>query len=228
MGTDDKIFAYCERGHDPGFWAEPVNALTNVTFVIAGLAAFALILRQRPDDRRGVDLWLAALLCVIGVGSFLFHTFATRWAGLADTLPIAVLMLSYLAMALRRFIGASWLWTVIGLAAFLAAYALTGQIRCDGTRCLNGSIGYLPALVAVLLIGGWLAARQNPAARGLLAAGIVFAVSLTFRSLDQVLCGDTIVDGAALGLHFMWHLLNAVMLYILVRVAILTRRPATG
>ena len=26
---NQKIFAYCERGQDPGFWAEPLNAVTN-------------------------------------------------------------------------------------------------------------------------------------------------------------------------------------------------------
>jgi hypothetical protein len=173
-----------------------------------------------------VDIWLAALLCVIGVGSFLFHTYATPWAGLADTLPIAVLMLSYLAMALRRFVGASWWWTAAGLVAFLAAYALAGQIRCDGGRCLNGSIGYLPAFVALLSVGGWLLARRHQAGRSLLLAAAIFAVSLACRSLDRVLCDDVIVAGEPMGLHFMWHILNAVMLYILVRAAILDRELA--
>jgi Ceramidase len=223
---EGKIFAYCERGLDSGFWAEPLNALTNGAFVLAGLAAFALIARQRPADRQIVDIWLAALLCVIGVGSFLFHTFATPWAGLADTLPIAVLMLSYLAMAMRRFLGASWWWTAAGLVAFLAAYGLAGQVRCDGARCLNGSVGYLPALAALLLIGGWLMARRHPAGRSLVVAAAIFAVSLTCRSLDRVLCDDVIVAGVPIGLHFMWHVLNAAVLYILVRAAILDRGRA--
>lgn len=226
---DDKIFAYCERGLDPGFWAEPINALTNGAFVIAGLAAFWLIGRQRREDRNAVDIWLATLLCVIGIGSFLFHTFATPWAGLADTLPIAVMMLSYLAMALRRFLNASWLWATLGLMAFLAAYVLMGQIRCDGGRCLNGSLGYLPALATMILIGGWLAWRGHHKAtgRGLLVAGVIFAISVTFRSLDQVLCGQTVIAGVPIGLHFLWHVLNAVTLYILVRTAIRFRGHQT-
>ena len=28
----DKIFAYCERGLNPGFWAEPLNAISNAAF----------------------------------------------------------------------------------------------------------------------------------------------------------------------------------------------------
>ncbi len=224
---EDKIFAYCERGADPGFWAEPVNAVTNAAFVIAGIAAFVLINRQPAGERRPVDVWLATLLCIIGAGSFLFHTFATPWAGLADVLPIAVMMLSYLTMALRRFLKASWPWTALALVVFLAAYALAGQVACDGARCLNGSLGYFPALIAILLIGGWLARRGHGRTGGrLIAAGVVFAISLTFRSLDQSMCDHTHVGDTMLGLHFMWHVLNAATLYILVRAAVLHRTQA--
>jgi hypothetical protein len=135
-------------------------------------------------------------------------------------------MLSYLAMAMRRFLGVSWWWTAAALVAFLAAYALAGQIRCDGGRCLNGSVGYLPAFVALMLIGGWLAVRRHPAGRRLIVAAMIFAVSLTCRSLDQTLCDQVVVAGVPIGLHFMWHLLNAFMLYVLVRAAILDRERA--
>ncbi|MEM7122640.1 MAG: ceramidase domain-containing protein [Pseudomonadota bacterium] len=228
---DDKIFNYCERGLDPGFWAEPINAVTNAAFVIAGLAAFYLLARQPAGSRRLVDYWLAALVCIIGIGSFLFHTYATPWAGLADVLPIAIMMLSYLTVALRRYLGATWLWTGVGLVVFVVAYVLAGQILCDGERCLNGSLGYFPAFIALMLIGGWLVARgDKPTGWGLLAAAGVFAVSLAFRSVDFHVCDHTHVghDHGPLGTHFMWHVLNAVMLYILVRVAIRFERPKTA
>ena len=90
--------AYCERG-DPGFWAEPVNALTNAAFPIAaGLAAR----RARGD---GAVLALAAVTVVVGIGSFLFHTLANRWSMLADVIPIAVFIYGYFALAMARFFG---------------------------------------------------------------------------------------------------------------------------
>ena len=225
---DGKIFAYCERGLDPGFWAEPVNALTNAAFIIAGLAAFWLLARQPAERRRLVDLWLAALLCIIGIGSFLFHTYATPWAGLADVLPIAIMMLSYLAVALRRFLGANWLWTGAGLVIFIVAYVSAREIHCDGGRCLNGSLGYLPALIALLLIGGWLIVQgDKPTGWNLLAGAAVFAVSLVFRTIDFEVCDHVHMAGEPLGTHFLWHTLNAVMLFILVRAAIRFRSVRT-
>jgi len=68
------VDAYCERT-GPEYWAEPVNALTNAAFLIAALVMW----------RRTAGLPLARVLClilfVIGLGSYLFHTHATLWAG---------------------------------------------------------------------------------------------------------------------------------------------------
>ena len=45
-----KVYNYCERGGDPGFWAEPLNAISNGAFVIAGLiAAWQLTRSPRKD-----------------------------------------------------------------------------------------------------------------------------------------------------------------------------------
>ena len=45
MDYQQKIFAYCERGLDPSFWAEPVNALTNLGFILASLIALVMLWR---------------------------------------------------------------------------------------------------------------------------------------------------------------------------------------
>ena len=52
--------------------------------------------------------------------------------------------------------------------------------------------------------------------RRLALAGAAFAVSLTMRSLDGPLCGVF-----PLGTHWLWHLLNALVLYLLLRAAVL-------
>ncbi len=64
-----RIDAYCER-LGPGFWAEPVNALTNAAFVLAAI----LMWRRWPEEP--LCRALSLVLGVIGVGSFLFHTVA--------------------------------------------------------------------------------------------------------------------------------------------------------
>ncbi len=222
MDWTQQIFAYCERGLDPAFWAEPLNAITNVAFLIAAGIAFLAWSAQAPERRGLMELIMIVIVTIIGIGSFLFHTYAQRWAALADTLPIGIFMMVYMGYTLRAYFRMP-LWAVgIGLIAFFAslAYASAG-IRCGGGPCLNGSVAYFPAFFALVGLGAVLIAQRHPAGGYLLSAGLVFAVSLSFRSLDQALCGYTAINGLdPIGLHFLWHCLNATLLYLLLVAAI--------
>ncbi|WP_244476391.1 ceramidase domain-containing protein, partial [Methylobacterium sp. Leaf88] len=159
------ICAYCERS-DPGFWAEPVNALSNGAFLIAAALAAARVRRARTGDRPA--LLLSALVAVVGVGSFLFHTLAVRWALLADVIPIALFIYAYFLLAMRRYFG---LGTGAALAATLAFAAvnlglepaLDGLTGRSTDALTNGSIAYAPAILALAgVAAGLLAPRGGP------------------------------------------------------------------
>jgi len=240
MDWSQKVFAYCERGLSPAFWAEPVNATTNAAFLIASLGALVLLYREPNHKRTVIRHLLIALVFIIGVGSFLFHTFATRWAAVADVAPIGIFMLGYLVFALRRFVGTNVFWSLVGLALFIGAMMAAGRLQCwDGQvgfnldipegargRCLNGSVSYLPAWASMVLIGGYLTAFASDAFTRrrtgplVLAAGLVFTASVAFRSLDMALCQTVTIAGTPIGTHFMWHVLNAVTLFLLLFAAI--------
>jgi hypothetical protein len=239
LNWNERIFAYCERAGDPAFWAEPFNAVSNGAFLVAAALALVLLLGQRDRERQTAEALLVALTFVIGIGSFLFHTYATRWASVADTAPIGVFMLTYLGYAVRRFLGQSWLVTGLALAVFLLAMRGVEMLPCDpgllpiteaaGRPCLNGSLGYVPAAIALVAIGAILLGRGHPAGRLVLLGGFVFAASLTLRSLDYEVCALTEILGRARGTHAAWHLLNATLLYLLLRAAIRHgRRAAAG
>lgn len=227
----DKIFAYCERGLDPAFWAEPLNALSNAAFMIAAVAGLMMWQRHRHDFRgtarpMGVELALVLLVAVIGTGSFLFHTYATRWAVIADVVPITIFMIVYLGYVMRRFLGAGWLITIAVVAIFMLALREADMMRCSNLPCLNGSAGYLPALAVLFGIGGWLWLTRQPAGGYILAGALLFAVSLTFRTLDRSICPQTaLFAGRALGTHFIWHMCNATLLFMLLLAAIRHGEP---
>ena len=170
-------------------------------------------------------------LFIIGVGSFLFHTYATRWAAAADVIPIGVFMLLYLGYALYVFARAPLLLVVPAIALFAYIIGEARGISCTAlgldwgffkaTNCLNGSFGYIPALGAMLLIGLWLGIRRHPAAIYVFGAGLVFVVSVGFRSTDRIWCNQISFMDKALGTHFMWHSLNSVVLFLLLFAAVL-------
>jgi hypothetical protein len=174
---------------------------------------------------------LVALVATMGVGSFLFHTTATRWASWADKAPIGIFMLAYLVYALRRYFKAPWFVAPAGLGLFVWSLKLAGGVACDmasllpvtaqhSTSCLNGTAGYLPAFAVLLLMGLVLAAMRHPVWPYFLSAAAVFVLSMTFRTLDWELCDVTVFMGRGRGTHALWHLLNATTLYLLVLGAI--------
>jgi hypothetical protein len=200
---------YCER-LGPGLLAEPVNAFTNAAFFLAAW----WIWRQAPRPQGRVDrgtALLVALVLAIGVGSTLFHTTASRWALLADVVPILLFQICFLWLYLKRRMELASP-PALGLEALFVAATLVSR---SWPRLLNGSLAYAPGLLALLLLGAW-ERNQPPRGRrsgpGLLVTGAVFAVSLTLRSVDQLVC-----PWWPLGTHPAWHLLNALVLALACR-----------
>jgi len=202
------IDLYCER-LVPSFWAEPVNALTNVAFFVAAWAAFRLWRRNGNGDR--AILALILVVVAVGLGSFAFYTLATRGAMLLDVGPIGVFIFSYVLLALRRFLALSW---PLALGLFAGFIALTLGLAVGVPRpILDGSAGYFPAL-AMLFAIGW-PRRDRVQGRALLVAGVLFAASIALRIGDLPLCG-----AFPLGTHFLWHILNAAVIYAVLYGAI--------
>ena len=199
MRWTEVVDSYCER-LGPGFWAEPLNALTNIAFLLA-----ALLVWPRTTGQPLARL-LAMILFVIGIGSFLFHTFATRWAALADTLPIGLYILTYIYAANRHY----WGWPVwaaaLGTLAFIP-YAVVLTPLFDRLPFFTVSSFYWPVPLLIAAYAFLLRLRAPATAGGLAFGAALLCVSLTFRSLDDPLC-----SAIPLGTHFLWHVLNAVML----------------
>lgn len=220
----EPIIAYCER-HDASFWSEPLNALSNASFLVAAALAARKEMASPLNDRAAQAL--ALLVAVVGIGSFLFHTFANRWSLLADVIPIAIFIYSYFFLALHRYFALRRSYAALATLLFAAASfgfvpaldALTGSSLFDLS---NGSIGYMPAFLALIGTGAgllYLARESGEAYRAagaaILGIAALFLLSLTFRTLDSAFC--TVLP---VGTHMFWHLLNAGVLYALIVVAL--------
>jgi hypothetical protein len=223
-----KIFSYCERGGNPDFWAEPFNAISNGAFILASVIALIVWARMPSTHRGWTELALIAIVAIIGIGSFLFHTIATRGTAIADIAPIGAFMLIYAVYALRRFLNLHWILAAAGIGLFgwlmQIAYsapcpmALRGLVA--GRHCLNGTMLYLPAFAMLTAVGLLAAAMRHPSAKYLLTGAVILAASIAARSLDQELCPVSALWGQRRGTHALWHMLNAAMLGLLLLAAV--------
>ena len=209
------IDLYCERV-GPGLFAEPLNALSNVAFLIAAWTAWSLARRTQAVS---AGIWMLIVLSiVIATGSALFHTFVTAWARILDEVPILLFQLCYLWLYMRRIMAQRPELAAASIAGYLAAAFLGRQFPL----LLNGSLVYAPALVLMLGLGLYHFLQHKAGRRLLLAATGVFLISLVFRSIDQAVC-----PYVPIGTHFLWHILNGVVLYLSMRALILNwpRQP---
>ena len=150
-------------------------------------------------------LFLGVWTGVIGVGSFLLHTFATRWAAAADVIPILIFILVYLYLALRHYLHLS---VLVSLAITIAFVPLSGVVGWANEPLIGSSAGYAAAWLAIFVVGILMLGRDREIAGGLLITAGIFLVSIGFRTFDEPIC-----QTLSIGTHFIWHLLNAVVLY---------------
>jgi hypothetical protein len=214
MSFTGRVDVYCERT-DPGFWSEPLNAVSNLAFLIAALLLWRFLARAGGSEgpAGGAVQALPWLLGLVGVCSFLFHTRATVWAGLADQLAILLYGGVFLYAFLRQAVRAPAAASLAGAAAFcVASYATT---RVLPASFLNGSGAYFPYLAGLAAMGMFLRAVRVAAWRGFALGTGLFCTSLALRTIDEAVCG-----AFPLGTHFAWHLLNAMVLLILAQALI--------
>ncbi|TKT82871.1 ceramidase domain-containing protein [Aquamicrobium sp. LC103] len=198
---------YCERT-GPEFWSEPLNALTNLAFVAAGLWGVREVRRKQTGTfAELLGWWVVA----IGIGSGLFHTFANELTKWADILPIAGFTLAYTLLNLRRFLAMEWPRALsIFIAFYIAAGVITALVPDWLREASNGSTGYLPPFLALVFFGAMVIRAGNPAGWYNIAAAAIFVASVAFRALDPHVCA-----ALPIGTHFLWHTLNGLMLGVL-------------
>lgn len=200
----DYIDLYCERVQ-PGLFGEPLNAITNLAFIFAAWLCWKQYGQNGEKmDRSGA--LILSLIAVLGVGSALFHTFATYWSLLADVIPIAIFVHTFLFFAMKRFFGLNTRWA-LGITVLFGGLSITVAIFVPDSW-LNGSVTYFAPMVGIFVIGFTMRHLGIPHGRLLIVAGGVFALSVGARTVDMDLC-----QVIPFGTHFLWHILNGVSLY---------------
>lgn len=201
------VSPYCERT-EPGWFAEPLNTITGLAYLVASWQAWKQLQRERWREQWDLHL-LAGLIALVGMSSMLWHASGAAglfWLDVAAVAAFAVVYWSVFLIRVPRFrlagVGATWLVTILGLVLFY--FFVPGATA--GT-----TLGYLPML-AILLAAVLLTLRiDRRLVRDLVLAAALFGFALVVRGLDLVLC-----DWAVVGTHWLWHLLTAGLLFVLV------------
>jgi hypothetical protein len=206
--------AYCERV-GMGVFAEPLNAVSNVSFLLAALAAW--VLAQRTGILSAGVQALVALGAAVGIGSILWHTYPNMLTLILDSVPILIFICWFIWLYTRNVVGMRPPFAVASTAAFL----LGTLLALPFSGILHGAFVYTPGLIVTSVLGVLHAREQSAARFTLLAAAGVYLAALFFRTIDNEVC-----PVLPIGTHFLWHLLIGLVTYLAMRSLILS--TATG
>ncbi|WP_222721521.1 hypothetical protein [Actinomadura sp. HBU206391] len=194
----------CEEWQ-PGLLHQPVNSLSSLAYVAAGLWIATRWGTDRADRVTAVVFGAAVLS--IGVGSLLYH--GPQWPGSAvvhdATIPSAVLFITVNDLALLR----GW-----GLHRQMTTYAMAVAAACLLAVVLPASSGTVVALSAVSAVAAeamLVRRRRDHSARAaLLLAGTLLAAALAGlagRTGSPLCRPHSLLQG-----HALWHVLTAAAL----------------
>jgi hypothetical protein len=203
-------YGVCERTSH-SFLAEPLNVISSFAFIFVAVAIYRLY--HRHEDLQKKWIWdvhaLTFLTFLIGINSIVFHMFPNRTTELADTLTIVLFIVLYFWSVLFRVARTTIFQAVVCFVAFVGfSHILVAQFP----NSLNDSIGYLSTMIALIMIAVHLHLRARPSSQHFMLAAIVGVCSLFCRAIDRAVC-----DEIFFGTHFIWHMLNATLLYILLK-----------
>ena len=183
---------------------EPINAVTNITFILFALLAFNK-LRKEPGILKFI---FPSLLALIGVGSAWWHMGHTIGGDIADTLSILLFASTASMILLYKLFETK---TKVALA-FVPLLILT--LAVEQLPHLNGSLSYVVLLGGIIAFG-FLFVKKFPDSKILTIASVsTFVLAILFRSLDMELCSKI-----RIGTHFLWHVLVALLGYQLILLA---------
>tara|TARA_B100002051_G_scaffold163408_1_gene154371 strand:- start:476 stop:1123 length:648 start_codon:yes stop_codon:yes gene_type:complete len=204
-----KFDIYCERT-GPEFWSEPVNAFTNISFILSSVFLSIYLLRKNSGSGDLVNWIFIILIFLIGLGSWSFHTLANLFSLLSDVIPIGVFIILYTWFAFQRLLFINWYFPYLAVSGVLIVSALLSFVP------LYGSQSYLGALVFLFVFGIYCKIFKNSKfSANLILASLILLISILFRTIDMHICGYFF-----LGSHFIWHILNSILLFIVTKVMI--------
>ena len=197
---------YCEHEHKLFFISEPVNTITNLSFIIAGI----YLVRYYQKLTHGIEKFLVFLIFLIGAGSAIWHGTQTLVGELLDVFPIFFFIVSMLYALMQILTNLSE--PVCRSYTLLFGIVHLTLVLFWPDRSTMDLVGYAP--VFIILIGSSLLAMLtiSPISYYISMATGLFIVSYFFRSIDLLVCPYTYV-----GTHFIWHILNSIVLVYCVK-----------
>jgi len=199
----------CERSN-LGFFVEPLNAISNIAFIFAGVGIYQLLAKNRVQKVEYRSLFI--LIFLVGFGSFLWHATRNFYALILDAVPVALSFAIITYIFLGKLIGNKLISLLIALLLiptrfFISSFAPTDIVSSLVRNLINATV--------FLLLIVWAFRKCGKIALEGTIVLIIYLIAITMRSIDLQVCPTFY-----LGTHSLWHIFNALAVYLTVKFLI--------
>lgn len=198
---------YCERTGSTEFFAEPLNVLSNIAFILAGFGIYKLLKAKRIQKIE----YKAALILIllIAIGSFLFHAIPNSYTVILDAVPAILSFALITFIFLSKLIGNRILALLIAVLLIPTRFFISSFASTDITSSLiRNSINASVFLLIIL----WIFSKYGRVAFEGLGILTVYLLAIIMRIIDLQVC-----PAFPIGTHFLWHFFNALAVYLTVK-----------
>ncbi len=210
---------FCEAAR-AGLIRQPANALSNLGFVVAGLAVgWHARLPAGRLARSGLATTYAVVVVLLGPGSMAMHATQSELGGRLDQLSMYLVACFALAYALMRATGRSTGYFLTVFAGLLVLCEVVEQWHADLAVVDNtGNLVFGVILVAAISIEVWLRRQGDRSLDVRWVLGAVGAIGIAFVIWNLSKNGTALCHPhSLLQGHAAWHVLCAVSAWCLYR-----------
>lgn len=193
-----------------GFIAEPLNAFSNLAFILAAIGIFKLLAINKIQK---LEYKLVLLLVFLtGVGSFLWHATRTPFGLILDAVPTALSFTLVTFIFLEKLISNKALALLIVLILLPTRFIVSSFASTDVISSLiRHSINAGGFLIMIL----WAFKKYGRIALEGFGVLAIYLLAIIMRMIDSPIC-QTFQTGT----HFLWHIFSAVAAYSAVKFLI--------
>lgn len=194
--------------------AEPLNAISSIAFILAGIGVYKLLKKNRIQKVEYKALVI--LIILIGIGSFIWHATGNLYVLILDVVPVALSFALITYIFLSKIIRNRRLALLIALLLlpirfFISSFAPTDII----SSLVRNLINFIVFLVIIALAFK----KYGKSAFQGLGVLAIYLFAIIMRGIDLQVCSTFLI-----GTHFLWHIFNALAAYLAVQFIIKLER----
>lgn len=204
---------YCEKTIFETFF-EPANSLSNLGFFVSSFCIYHFLTRSQKSLFH--RYYFAIVVLCIAIGSFLWHFYPTKLTVILDSVPIFIFMLSFLIfysseIAKTRFHS---YWMIGFFFVFVPSFSYLANLFVQTFfQTKISSMGYASVITYFLVLQIYNSFHKKTEISKAILISALFGCSIFFRAIDVPICQQF-----PLGTHFIWHILNSITLFLMVKL----------